>query len=1150
MPPFAMKLPNLAVVAANTLKSVARITTILCIAAAASPTLAATADLVINIDDSPDPGPAGGVFTYTVRVDNNGPDATTGVTLTDTLPASASFVSAVPTQGSCTYAAPTVTCGLGSLTAPNPTTANATVVIKVTLPISGVYTSTFSATSANTDPNTSNNLNIPEDTTVRDAADMSLAVVGPGAAVAAGAAYTYQLTASNGGPNDLDADATRTITFDVPSGACVTSKPSGSGWTCAGPSVYPACGGTITCSRTGALLAGNSDPVLGVSAAANVAGTISAEFDVESSLLDGNLANNTAVADVVVSGGSSDISIKKTASPTTVAENGNVTYTLTPHLNGGEKPGTLANHIITITDVLPAGLTFMSVTPQGSWTCAYDVPTTTLTCSMPGPYTGANYTDMPAITVVATVASTGSIANSATIGAPESDPVPANNTGSVTITGSNSADLRVTKSVSLATVVPGSSQPFVFTITPRNNGPLAMVAGQVVTITDNLPAGFTVTTQPSGTNWTCDTLTLPAVGPFIFTCTRTLTATFNANTNFNTITFSAYASTTGDLTNQACGVLAGAGPVDDVPANDCGPATVKSTTTSANLNIQKVGPGVAVNAGDDLTYTITVGNAGPDTATNVVVTDVLASLIPANGLVSASVSSGACNPAGPASGASITVNCTIPTLVVGDSAVVTIVVKPTITLTGIRNNTATVNSTDVGDPVRSDNTSSAAVTITAVADMQVQKSAGPNPVHGGAPLTYTLTAKNNGPSTALSVNAKDTLPANAVFLSLLSVSGAGVCTIPAAGDLGGVISCTWASIANGSQETAKYVLRPLASAQGGNVVNDATVTTTTIDSNSTNNEVQVATPVIAPLLDILVNKVDSVDPVALGGTTRYTITINNQGPSFGTHLHIVDTFPSQSPTATFSYQGNLAMTPAAFGTCNEPGTGAISGTLDCTFPGIEAGQTVTVMYDMRAESVVSGVSGTGFNTVNVSVDETETQTTNNNAIESTTTRRTADLGLVKNGPASIAAGATIPYVLTITNHGPNTSMGATVEDVLPPGISFVSASSGCTHAGATVTCTLGTLALNASATLNISASVSSPYTGTLPLTNSASVTTVNEIDPVPGNNSSTTPADVTPAPPAPNEPAIAVPILGWQQLLALSLLIALAVGMARRGTRR
>jgi len=46
--------------------------------------LAQSADLVVNHADSPDPGPAGGIFTYTLRIDNNGPNGAVGVTLTDT----------------------------------------------------------------------------------------------------------------------------------------------------------------------------------------------------------------------------------------------------------------------------------------------------------------------------------------------------------------------------------------------------------------------------------------------------------------------------------------------------------------------------------------------------------------------------------------------------------------------------------------------------------------------------------------------------------------------------------------------------------------------------------------------------------------------------------------------------------------------------------------------------------------------------------------------------------------------------------------------------------------------------------------------------------------------------------------------------------
>ena len=69
------------------------------LAIAANPASAQSADLVVNQADSPDPGPAGGVFTYTIRVDNNGPDAAVGVNFADTLPPGSTFVGVIDDAG-------------------------------------------------------------------------------------------------------------------------------------------------------------------------------------------------------------------------------------------------------------------------------------------------------------------------------------------------------------------------------------------------------------------------------------------------------------------------------------------------------------------------------------------------------------------------------------------------------------------------------------------------------------------------------------------------------------------------------------------------------------------------------------------------------------------------------------------------------------------------------------------------------------------------------------------------------------------------------------------------------------------------------------------------------------------------------------------
>lgn len=73
---------------------------------AAAPALAAV-DLVVNNSDAgSDPTPAGGIVTYTVRVDNNGSTTATGITLSDTLPAGTSYVGTSTPAG--------VTCGTPS----------------------------------------------------------------------------------------------------------------------------------------------------------------------------------------------------------------------------------------------------------------------------------------------------------------------------------------------------------------------------------------------------------------------------------------------------------------------------------------------------------------------------------------------------------------------------------------------------------------------------------------------------------------------------------------------------------------------------------------------------------------------------------------------------------------------------------------------------------------------------------------------------------------------------------------------------------------------------------------------------------------------------------------------------------------------------
>ncbi|MFO1413310.1 MAG: hypothetical protein U1F10_05250 [Burkholderiales bacterium] len=1057
------------------------------------------ADLVVNQNDVPDPGPAGGVFTYTVRVDNNGPDGATNVALADTIPPGSTFVNVTTTQGTC--AAPVggvVNCALGDIAFG----ANVTVDIKVILPTPGVWTNKVTATSDVTDPNPSNNVDDTESTTAQNASDMTLSVTDAPDPVSAGAAYAYTVTAINNGPI---AAPSQTVTFAVPAGACVTALPTGGvTWSCSPSGIYPACSGqTITCTRATSLASGASAPAITVNAVANAGGSITGTFTVSSPLPDGNPNNNTVTATTTVNGGSTDLSIAKTASASSVAVGSNVTFTVTPSLRGGEPAGQ-GGGLITVVDNFPAGVT-LTANPTGpGWTCS-SVPAAptpgpaTITCTRPGPF-ASNFTAMPAIIMTGTVTGTGTFVNTASVSSPETDPVPANNTNSVTITGSNDADMSIAKTGASGPVFPGD--PFNFTLTPRNNGPVALPVGKVVTVTDTIPAGISVRSAPtsSGNFWSCSVPgapPYPIAGPVTVTCTRTLTAALGANSNMTAITIPVTTNSVGSFPNTACVALSGPGPVDNNPANDCNNPAVNTISTAvgqgADLRVvSKTAAPDPVRAGDILTYVITVTNAGPNPATNVTVTDPLPSLVASGGFVSAAPTQGTC------SFAAGTLTCNLGTLNVGDSPFITVVVRPSVTVSGSRINTATVSSPDIADPTPGNNTGTATTQVTAVADVAVTKTAAPSPVQAGTDLTYTINARNNGPSTASAVTVTDTLPANAVFVSATATGGA-TCTSPAVGATGGTVTCSWTQITLNQQFQIIVKVRPLTGATS--LQNDVTITTTTEDSNLANNAATVTTPVTTASIDLIVNKIDSVDPVALGSLTRYTITVSNGGPSYATNVVMSDDFPSGSPTATFSYQGNL--TVEGGGVCVEPAIGTTSGNLSCTWAGMPSGAAYKLMYDMRAETIASGTSGTTFNKATVTATEPESQVANNTTTHSTTTRPAVDLAIIKTAPASVNAGAALAWTITVTNNGPADSHGAVVSDTLPTGVTFVSASPGCGFASGKVTCTLGLLAAGNSVPLTINVTVNDPYTGAKPLANTATVAAVNEVDTNPANNSST-----------------------------------------------
>jgi uncharacterized repeat protein (TIGR01451 family) len=174
----------------------------------------------------------------------------------------------------------------------------------------------------------------------------------------------------------------------------------------------------------------------------------------------------------------------------------------------------------------------------------------------------------------------------------------------------------------------------------------------------------------------------------------------------------------------------------------------------------------------------------------------------------------------------------------------------------------------------------------------------------------------------------------------------------------------------------------------------------------------------------------------------------------------------------------------------------------------------------------------------------------------------ADLTIDKTSPFSIdfepeVGPTSFSYQIVVTNLGPNTAYGVVLEDPLPNGLDFVSASgvgATCGFAAGVVTCQLGDLVKDQSRTITLSVSVPVDYPlpngeESFTIENEASTSTQTaETDLTNNEDDASTVVLVTlPLPPEdPEVPTLALTgaAIGWATQLGLSLLL---VGIAFAG---
>jgi uncharacterized repeat protein (TIGR01451 family) len=820
-----------------------------------------------------------------------------------------------------------------------------------------------------------------------------------------------------------------TVTDQLPLGLSYVSH-SGTGW-----SLFAQSGQVVTFTRSTAVNAGASAPglVLTVGVTNTAIGTITNTVSVTTTR-DITTTNNIAT-DATLVRPSANLGITKSDSADPVNASQPLSYTITVSNSG---PSTAPT--VTVTDTLPAGFVFGSVSGSG-WSCSGSGP---VVCSRTNLASGAT---APNIVIVGTApANGGVITNTAVVGTDAVDAITANNTTSITTTVNAVADLGITKADTPDPVFAGNTLTYTLSVT--NSGP--SIAAQV-TVTDTLPVGFTFG-GATGTGWT-----LTQAGGVV-TATRT-NAAVGA---LPAVVITGTAPVSGPITNTA---RVSTTAIDQNAANNLATAST-AVTANANLSIAKSAHADAVVVNDLITYTLNITNSGPNTANNVIVTDTLP----------ASVTFGSVNGAGWTCGRSgVTVTCTVASLAVGAANPISIIVTAPGTASTITN-TATVASA-VADLVTSNNTASVVTTIAAaISDLQLTKTDTPDPVNAGGALTYTLSINNNGPNATNNVIVTDTLPASYVFGG---VSGSGW----ACGRSGVTVTCTVASLNVGS---APNIIITGTAPASGPITNTAVIASAVADTNTGNNTSSAITT-ISPVSDLALTKSDTVDPATAGANFAYTLAITNAGPSTAPTVTVTDSLPAGVTFVGASGAG-WSITQAS-GLITATRSNAAVGAL----PSIII--TVTAPAEATGLTNTAGVSTTALDQNTANDFDTETTTVTASANLAITKVDTPD---------PVDAAGMLTYTVRVTNTGPSTAANITVSDTLPAALTNLAVSGpgwdNCSFAGSLLTCSLTSLSVGGAPVIVVTGQA--PNNATT-LNNTATVS-ASTADPNSANNTSGT----------------------------------------------
>jgi uncharacterized repeat protein (TIGR01451 family) len=420
------------------------------------------------------------------------------------------------------------------------------------------------------------------------------------------------------------------------------------------------------------------------------------------------------------------------------------------------------------------------------------------------------------------------------------------------------------------------------------------------------------------------------------------------------------------------------------------------------LEITKVADAASVSAGDSIGFTVTITNTGTGAAGGLSFSDALPS--------GTGVSWGI-NPA--SSGWSITGSPPSQTLVysptslaAGASASVHVVSSTTSASCKAYNNTASVQGTNIAAIQAS------ASTTVVCATLAITKVADATSVNAGDPIGYTITLTNTGAGTAHGVKVSDTVPTNAGLSWAIDAAGTtGTWTLS-----GGILSFGGANgvdLASGASVHV-HITSPTTSASCGTVNNSAAATSTN-DGNPSVGPVAIT----VSCATLALTKVADAASVTAGSTIGYTITLTNTGAGTAHGVKVSDTVPTNA---------GLAWVIDAAGTT---GTWTLSGGI-LSFGGasgvdLAAGTSVHVHITSPTTAATCG-------TVNNSAAASSTNDGNPSVGPVAITVNCPHLVITKTADAaSVSAGDSIGFTVTIANTGAGAANGLSFSDVLPGG---------------------------------------------------------------------------------------------------------------------